>query len=78
MAMFGSKVPPAEVGDRFTKVGDRLQKTWEVSRVWATADGIPHARLQTLERSSETMLVSVTTLADREFFAPYLPPPNSD
>jgi hypothetical protein len=35
MGIFGRKLPPIEVGDRFMKTGDRVGKVWEVSRLEA-------------------------------------------
>ena len=65
MAIFGRKTPPIQVGDRFIKANDQTRKIWEVSRLWTTVDGVPHARLV---NRHETLMVSVSTLADQEFF----------
>jgi len=52
------------------KTDDRVGKVWEVSRLWTTADGVPHARLTYRD---ETLAVSVITLADTQFFTPVAP-----
>ena len=65
MAIFRRKTPPIQVGDRFAKANDQTRKIWEVSRLWTTVDGVPHARLV---NRHETLMVSVSTLADQEFF----------
>jgi len=49
------------------KAGDRNGKVWEVSRLWTTVDDVPHARLAYRD---ETLAVSVSTLADPQFFVP--------
>ena len=67
MAMFGHKAHSVEIGDRFVKAGDRSTKVWEVLRLWATPDGILHARLENL---ADTMAISVITLTDPQFFSP--------
>ncbi len=65
MAIFGRKPPPIQVGDHFMKANDLTRKVWEVSRLWTTVDGVPHARLV---NRHETLMVSIRTLEDREFF----------
>jgi hypothetical protein len=65
MAIFGRKTPPIKVGDRFMKANDQTRKVWEVSRLWTTVDGVPHARLI---NQHETLMVSMITLNDQEFF----------
>lgn len=65
--MFGRKASPPQVGDRYMKADDRLGKVWEVSRLWTTVDGVPHARLVNRD---ETLAVSVGTLSDPKFFMP--------
>ncbi len=65
MAIFGRKTPPIQVGDRFMKASDQTRKVWEVSRLWTAVDGVPHARLV---NRHETLMVSVGTLSDQEFF----------
>lgn len=65
MAIFGRKTPPIQVGDRFAKANDHTRKVWEVSRLWTAVDGVPHARLV---NQHETLMVSVGTLNDQEFF----------
>jgi hypothetical protein len=65
MAIFGRKIPPIQVGDRFMKSNDQTRKVWEVSRLWTAVDGVPHARLV---NQHETMMVSIRTLDDPEFF----------
>ena len=65
MAIFGRKIPPIQVGDRFMKAIDHTRKIWEVSRLWTTVDGVPHARLV---NRHETLMVSIGTLKDQEFF----------
>ena len=47
------------------KANDQTWKVWEVSRLWTTVDGVPHARLV---HQNETLMVSIRTLADQEFF----------
>ncbi len=73
MTMFGRKSPPLQVGDRFVKAGDRFGKVWEVSRVWITVDDLLHARLKSVEKRSETRIISVITLTDPQFFIPVPP-----
>lgn len=76
-AIFGRKASsPLQVGDLFMKAGIRFGTVWEVSRLWTAVDGLPHARLNSLEYHRETMVVSVVTLNDRQFFAP-VPKPAS-
>ena len=70
MALFAHKAPPVSIGDRFTKAGDRVGKVWQVAKLWTTVDEIPHARLTTVEGSSETLAVSVNALTDLQFFVP--------
>ncbi|BAE50881.1 hypothetical protein amb2077 [Paramagnetospirillum magneticum AMB-1] len=65
MALFGRKPPPIQVGDRFKKSNDQTRKVWEVSRLWTAVDGVPHARLV---NQHETLMVSIRTLEDPEFF----------
>ena len=65
MAIFGRKIPPIQVGDRFVKANDQTRKVWEVSRLWTAGDGVPHARLVS---QHETLMVSVSTLNDQDFF----------
>jgi hypothetical protein len=65
MAIFGRKTPLIQVGDRFMKANDQTRKVWEVSRLWTAVDGVPHARLV---NQNETLMVSVGTLNDQEFF----------
>ncbi len=65
MAIFGRKTPPIQVGGRFMKANDQTRKIWEVSRLWTTVDGVPHARLV---NRHETLMVSIRTLEDQEFF----------
>ena len=48
------------------KASDQTRKVWEVSRLWTTVDGVPHARLVS---QHETLMVSIRTLEDPEFFA---------
>jgi len=67
MAILGRNAPPIQVGDRFLKVGNRLAKVWEVSRLWTTVDEIPHARLVS---RGDTLAVSLGTLNDPQFFTP--------
>ena len=76
MAMIGRKATPIQVGDRFVRNGDLFGKTWEVSRVWEPVFGIPHVRLVSVERWSETRIISVATLSGREFYRPYQAPSN--
>ena len=47
------------------KSNDQTKKVWEVSRLWTAVDGVPHARLV---NRHETLMVSVSTLNDQEFF----------
>jgi hypothetical protein len=65
MAIFGRKPPPIQVGDLFMKANDPTRKVWEVSRLWTTVDGVPHARLV---NRHETLMVSIRTLEDPEYF----------
>ncbi|EME67524.1 hypothetical protein H261_23075 [Paramagnetospirillum caucaseum] len=65
MAIFGRKTQSIQVGDRFMKANDQTRKVWEISRLWTTVDGVPHARLV---HQHETLMVSIRTLADQEFF----------
>ncbi|ARJ65944.1 hypothetical protein WV31_09905 [Magnetospirillum sp. ME-1] len=67
MTIFGRNPPPIQVGDRFMKSNDQTRKIWEVSRLWTAVDGVPHARLV---NQHETIMVSLRTLADQEFFVP--------
>ena len=75
MSLFARKLPPVQVGNRFVKAGDPTGKVWEVSRVWTTVDGVPHARLV---NRNETLMVAVGTLADPDFFVPAPVPPVED
>ena len=65
--MFRRKAPSPQVGDRYIKADDRIGKVWEISRLWTTVDGVPHARLT---HQDETLAVSVSTLSDAKFFTP--------
>lgn len=67
MAIFGRTSPPIQIGDRFRKADDRFGAVWEVVRLWATVDGLLHARLKA---GSETRIISAITLADTDFFSP--------
>ncbi|BAE50988.1 hypothetical protein amb2184 [Paramagnetospirillum magneticum AMB-1] len=66
MAIFRRKTPPIQVGDRYMKANDQTRKVWEVSRLWTAVDGVPHARMV---NRHETIMVSIRTLEDPEYFA---------
>ncbi|WP_231849048.1 hypothetical protein [Paramagnetospirillum magneticum] len=48
------------------KANDQTRKVWEVSRLWTAVDGVPHARMV---NRHETIMVSIRTLEDPEYFA---------
>lgn len=76
--LFGRKAsPPIQVGDRFVKAGIRFDTVWEIVRVWTTGDQLLHARLNGVENHGETLVVSVKTLVDRQFFMPVPRPVSS-
>ena len=65
MGIFRNKPPTIKEGDRFIKASDRLEKVWEVLKLWTSVDGVPHARLV---HGDETLAVSIITLSDPQFF----------
>ena len=74
MGFFGRKKPVIQPGDLYVKVGDPPSKVWEVTKVWSTVDGIPHARLHRFFQQSESRIVAITVLSDRDFYIPTEPP----
>ncbi len=75
MGFFGRKKPVIQPGDLYVKVGDPPSKVWEVTKVWSTVDGIPHARLHGFFQQSESRIVAINVLGDRDFYIPTEPPP---
>ena len=64
MGFFGRKKPVIQPGDLYVKVGDPPSKVWEVTKVWSTVDGIPHARIRSHAQQSESRIVAITVLSD--------------
>ncbi len=59
-----------ELGDRFSKAGDRYGRVWEVVYVWVAVDGITHARLAVVGSQSDLRTVAAPVLADTQFWEP--------
>ena len=68
--MFRREDPQVQVNDRFVRAGDPPDRVWVVTRLWTTADGLPHARLKGESRDGETRIISVSALTDRHFYSP--------
>lgn len=68
VTLFGRGFVEIQVGDKFVKTDDRLGWVWTVSRLWTAVDGIAHARLNGPENESMTIVVSVATLNNQDFF----------
>ncbi len=71
--MFRRPNASIEVEDRFVKTGDPPTRVWVVVRLWTASDGLPHARLEIEGRRTETRIMSVSALADRQFYSPAPP-----
>ena len=73
--MANRKYQHIQIGTRFVKVGDPYGKVWEVTRLWTTDDGLPHARLMSEGRERDTRIMSLSALADDRLFLPAPPVP---
>lgn len=74
MMMFRRKAAPVQVGARFVKTDDQFGRAWEVTRLWTTAVGIPHAQIEKDGQRKESRVIAVSALTDVNFFGPAAEP----
>jgi hypothetical protein len=65
------KARDVAVGDRFVKVNDPRGGAWVVDFISEPVPGVPHARLMREAAKVDRITVSVASLLDRDFFAPF-------
>ena len=68
--MIRRKARPIDLGDRFIKIGDLYGRIWTVVRIWKATDGLPHARIENDGPGHETRIISISALADEDFYIP--------